>query len=397
MEQFRELAYEERSWKPSIDIDALSRRQRQRILPTYQSAVPIKISNVEFPIPSDLSVAIDDLLIKMSRFDGIQSTKSFNFPAVLLRSESSASSQIENLTSSVRNVALAELSDKAPKNAKIISGNLAAMREALGIDVDKKITMRTILKVHQKLIEPTKESFGGEIRNEPVWVGGTPYSPHDAIFVPPHQDKIMDHIDDLLEFLERSDVNVIVKTAVFHAQFETIHPFIDGNGRTGRALLHKILRDENILLTVTLPISAGLLHDIDGYMSAIKSYQDGDYLPIVEEILDALELAIVIGELVTDDLEAVVSAWEERITEKKTASIWTATNLLVEQPVVDADFFSDKLGITPRASRNLLNRLSEYGILRRIGNSQRGVFYQADEIITVMEDVSDKIAIRRRG
>jgi Fic family protein len=395
MKKFQAVEFEEHDWRSSIDASLLSKRQQRKIFPTYKSAIPQKIQTVDFSISNDLSVAIDDVLVLMARFDALQSTKSFNFPAVLLRSESSASSQIEHLTSSVRNIALAELSEKAPKNARLIAGNVAAMRKALEIDANKKITLSTILETHRALIKPSNEAFAGHLRNEQVWVGETSFSPHEALFVPPHQERIMLALEDLLKFLERTDVNPIVKTAVFHAQFETIHPFIDGNGRTGRALLHKILRDENILLTVTLPISAGLLNDIDAYMEAIKAYQAGDYLAIIEQFLDALELSIVIGGNVTNRLDEIVQSWEEKITEKRSSSIWKALHLLVEQPVVNTNFISEKLEITERASLNLVKRLEAYKIIRKVGNKHKGVFYQADEVLSVMEEVSDTDNIRR--
>jgi len=393
MSTFSKIDYEEHPWKMTIDSSYISKRQLQKILPTYESAVPALLKTVDFGVPKKISNAINDLLVLMSRFDALQSTKNFNFPAMLLRSESSASSQIEHLSSSVRNIALAEVTEKAPKNAQLIAGNVSAMEKALNIE--DEISKKSILKIHKALMEPTGESFGGVIRSEQVWVGGSGYSPHGAIFVPPHQSRVEEFLDDLIEYAKRDDINPIVKVAIFHAQFETIHPFIDGNGRTGRALLHKILKDENVLLTVTLPISAGLLHNISAYMNAIREYQNGNPLEIIEQIIAALELAITIGTTATNELEKVVRNWEERITDKKTASIWRLVRLLAWQPVVDAKYISNYLKITERASRDLLAKAENYEILRRLGNEKRGVFYQANEILSVMEEVSNVQNIRR--
>ena len=126
-------------------------------------------------------------------------------PALLLRSESAASSQIENLTSSVRNVALAEVCSDAPHNARLIAGNVAAMRTALS--QSGELTAETIRAVHKSLIDPTDQSFGGEFRTEQVWVGGTAYSPHGALFVPPHAERISECIEDLAAYVRRGDVN----------------------------------------------------------------------------------------------------------------------------------------------------------------------------------------------
>ena len=113
------------------------------------------------------------------------------------------------------------------------------------------------------------------LHDEQAWIGGTTYSPHDATFVPPHPSRLGFCLDDLVRFCSREDIHPIVKAALFHAQFEAIHPFTDGNGRTGRVLLHRILADEEILQHALLPISAGLLLNVDTYMKALSAYHSG--------------------------------------------------------------------------------------------------------------------------
>ncbi|MDR0854467.1 MAG: Fic family protein [Clostridiales Family XIII bacterium] len=392
-EDWKPIGYEVHDWDTHLDNPYISNTQRRRIKSTYQSSLPLEIKKLDVITDKKLALMIDETLVLMARFDAIQSVSRFNFPAMLLRSESSASSQIENLTSSIRNVAMAELSEKAPKNAQLIAGNVSAMKKAL--ELSSEISVSTILQIHKALIAPTKEDFAGNIRDEQVWVGGSPYSPHDAIFVPPHHSLIAAYLDDLVLYSKRTDINPIVKAAVIHAQFETIHPFIDGNGRTGRVLIHDILKLERVLLTATLPISAGLLHNIDDYMNALRRYQAGDPLPIILQITKALELAVNIGFAVTNKVEAILKSWEDSILEKKTSGIRQMIHLLVEQPVVNAKYLSERLEITDRAARNMLSRAVDYGILRRLGNEHRGVFFQADEIIKVMDEVSDIKNIRR--
>ena len=288
------VTYEELVWH--IDPDErefIPKSARRRIASTYRAAVPAQIAPLHLELPETLSVRIGVLLVKLARFDEAQAVRDYDLPALLLRSESAASSQIEHLTSSVRNVALAELTDDAPSNARIVQGNVAAMRTALSLVPDTSVSQ--ILSIHKALIDPTGASFGGEVRQEQVWVGGTAYSPHGALFVPPSPARVAQALDDLVAFAGRGDINPIAKAAIAHAQFETIHPFVDGNGRTGRVLLHRILVLEGVLSRSTLPVSAGLLHDIDAYMKAIESYQQGDPLPIIIYVIEALELALVIG------------------------------------------------------------------------------------------------------
>lgn len=388
------ITYETLPWERDLDqLELVPKSRRRKITSTYEAAIPAAIADQAITLPADLADRLAVVLTDLARFDERQRARSYALPALLLRSESSSSSQIEHLTSSVRNVALAELSGDAPHNARLVAGNVAAMRTALSLEGD--ITLEGIREVHRELLTRSGGSYGGELREEQVWIGGTPYSPHGAEFVPPAWGRVADCLDDLTMFLRRDDLNPIVKAALAHAQFETIHPFIDGNGRTGRTLLHISLARDGVLEQTTLPISAGLLHDVDAYMAAIRRYQQGDALPMVACVARALELAVSIGIMAARHIDAVLDRWRGVITERAGASIHRLPSVLVEQPVINAAYLADTLNITPRASRNLIERACEYGMLRKVGNAHRGVFYQADEIIDVLEDISGEQAIRR--
>lgn len=388
------VTYEEVPWHLDPDERQLiPKSARRKIASTYQAAVPACISSASLSVPEALSARISGLLASLARFDEEQAARGYDLPALLLRSESAASSQIERLTSSVRNVALAELTDDAPANARIVQGNVAAMRTALSLPPE--VSKQRICAVHEALIAPTGETFGGQIRDEQVWVGGTPYSPHGALFVPPVPGRIDACLDDLVIFAQRDDVNAIAKAAIVHAQFETIHPFIDGNGRTGRVLLHRILCQEGVLRRSTLPVSAGLLHDVDAYMAAIRAYQQGDPLPIVQSVVGALELALVIGQRVATAIDGVMEGWRASITERTGSAIWRLPQLLAERPVVTAALVAERLDITPRAASNLVKRACEYGMLRPLGSRRRGDFYQCDELLDLLEEISSMPGIRR--
>lgn len=391
MKNFKPIEYEILEWNNKENTQYLSRQKKSKILSSYESSLPNMISDIDVQLSSELESQLTDLLINMSRFDSVQNEKGYTFPTVLLRSESAASSQIENLTSSIRNIALAELSEKTPQNAKLIAKNVEAMREAL--NESNPISILTICEIHKKLMEPL--DYAGMIREQAVWIGGTSISPHGAIFVPPHYSHLDNYLNDLVLYAHRIDINPIVKAAIMHAQFETIHPFIDGNGRAGRVLLHKSLKDDNVLQTVALPISAGLLNDTDNYMKALLSYQNGDPTLIIEQVAEALELSLVIGDKVSRDISTVISTWEQLIDEKRSSSIWNLLYLLIDQPVVNSAFVSEKMEITLRGANKLISRAIDYGILRRIGNEHRGIFYQADAIIEIMDSISDLSILKR--
>lgn len=386
------IQYETLNW--DYDADALagiSKTARSRILPTYEAAIPLKISNRKINIPLELSERIGYLLANLARFDAEQVSRGYDIPSMLLRSESSASSQIEHITANARNVALAEISENAPRNAQLIAGNIAAMRAALASEGE--LSIAEIERIHAALISGNGD-FGGKTRTEQVWIGGYPYSPHGALFVPPSANRVLPCLEDIVGFSRRTNLNPIVKAAILHAQFETVHPFIDDNGRTGRTLLHKVLRDEGALVS-TLPISAGLLHDIDNYMAAIRDYQSGNPFPVVEQIVNALEVALVLAKACTNKLDEVLLSWQGQISERKGAKIHGLPYLLLKQPVINTAYVARNFDITQRAAASLVERACDYGMLRPMGNRKRGEFYQSDEIIDALDEISSQKEIRR--
>ncbi|MEG0477232.1 MAG: Fic family protein [Raoultibacter sp.] len=386
------IEHETCSWDRNLDdLMLIPKSRRRKIEPRYQAAVPANIADASVEVSAELARRAADACALVARFDQAQATRNYNLPALMLRSESSSSSQIERLTSSVRNVALAELTDKAPGNAKLIAGNVAAMRAAL--NQVGPICIDSICQIHDTLMATSDESPG--LREEQVWIGGFPYSPHEASFVPPRAGRVAPCLRDLTSFSERSNVAPIAKAAVFHAQFETIHPFTDGNGRTGRALLHRILARDEVLLHATLPISAGLLHDVEPYMEALDAYHEGEIEPIVGLLIDALELAVVVGSHIASDVDEILAGWRERTTQRKGSAIYQLPALLVEQPVVSIASVADKLKISDRAARSLVEIACDRKILTKIGSAQRGAFYQASELIEILEEASSIQGIRR--
>ena len=122
----------------------------------------------------------------------------------------------------------------------------------------------------QHVIEP---ALGRGLREEQNWVGGPGWSPLRAAFVPPPEADVPRLVADLASFVTQTSGNPVVRAAIAHAQFETIHPFVDGNGRTGRALIHTILRRADALRNVLIPISTVFAGDTDSYVAGLVRYR----------------------------------------------------------------------------------------------------------------------------
>ncbi len=222
------------------------------------------------------------------------------------------------MIASAEAVGLAELGDTGSESAALVVANGVAMETAVALA--DHLDGDAILAMHKALLGSTEPESAGKWRTVQNWIGGSGSSPHEAMFVPPQPDRVPAAIHDLERFLARDDLPVLVQAAIAHAQFETIHPFTDGNGRTGRALVHSLLRAKELTRHVTVPVSAGLLADTRRYFEALTAYRDGDPEPIVERLANASFAAINNGRALVDELHTVRASWDEAISARRGAT-----------------------------------------------------------------------------
>ncbi len=361
----------------------------------YEAAVAATIAAVsDVPLSAAAATIATEAATEIARFDAEVGAELAPFAAILLRSESAASSRIENLTASAQAIALAEAGVTDEHNAAIIVANTTAMRAA--IDLADRLDPAAILAMHDALLGPVHPQWAGRWRDEPVWIGGSDYSPHGALFVPPHQDDVPAAIDDLCAFLARDDLPPLVQAAVAHAQFETIHPFPDGNGRTGRALVHSLLRGKGLTRKVTVPVSAGLLSKTDAYFDALTAYRGGDPEPIVAMMSHASFAAVNNGRRLVADLRALRAGWDDRITARRDATAWRLADTLLDQPVVDSPGLQRDLGVSAPVALGAIDHLVRAGILRQISGKSRDRKYAAPQVLRALDAFAAR-AGRRSG
>ena len=329
---------------------------------------------------------------EIARFDSELGGEIAPFGAVLLRSESAASSQIENLTASARAIAEAELpGGTAKRNAESIVANTAAMQAALALS--DRVDADAILAMHRALMVNEPRHTPGEFRTEPVWIGGGS-TPIGATFVGPRHDLIPGAIGDLVAFAQRTDVPALAQIALGHAQFETIHPFTDGNGRTGRALVQALLRNKGLTRQVTVPVSAGLLADTSAYFAALTSYRDGDAAPIVESFTHATFDAIANGRRLIADLREIRNSWNDAITARSDSAMWKVADLLTRRPVVNAALLARELGIESTNAHRYLNPLTEAGILVASTSGPRNRVWRSPEVLAALDAFAERAGRR---
>ena len=389
MTSLRPITYEDVRWEPQ------GMKYASAALPKYGSyhpAVPANIAELVLDLPPSVLAEAESASHEITRFDAELGGEIAPFAAVLLRSESAASSQIENLTASARAIAEAELaSGRAKRNAEMIVANTAAMQAAVALS--DAVDADAILAMHRVLMANEPRHTPGEFRTEPVWIGGGS-TPIGAAFVGPRHELVPGAIDDLIAFAQRADVPSLPQIAVGHAQFETIHPFTDGNGRTGRALVQAMLRNKGLTRQVTVPVSAGLLADTDAYFAALTSYRDGDAAPIVERFSQASVLAMANGRQLIADLRDTRETWNDVITARSDSAVWKVADLLTRRPVVNAALLAQELGIESTNAHRYLNPLTEAGILVETTSGPRNRVWRSPEVLAALDAFAERAGRR---
>lgn len=377
------VGVEEHPWVPTIPREMLSQSARRTHTGPYGAALVPRIAPTELVLPSEVAGMVAEASAEIARFDTELGAELAPFSSILLRSESASSSLIEHLSSGAKAIAVAELGDTSKRNATEIVGNVAAMRAA--IDLADRLDADAVLAMHRALLENVEPGVAGRWREQQVWVGGSSIGPHKADYVAPHHSHVPALIDDLIAFVTRDDIPLLALASVAHAQFETIHPFPDGNGRTGRALIHSILRSRGLTRAVTVPVSAGLLTDTSAYFATLVAYRQGDPLPIIRELCGATERALINGRQLVNDLRQARARWADVVVARRDAAAWRLADLLLRQPVVDTTTVVRELNVTPNNAPRAIAPLVEAGVLKEFTGFKRNRLWQATEVLTALD------------
>lgn len=239
--------------------------------------------------------------------------------------------------------------------------------------------------MHTVLMEKQPRHTPGQWRKEPVWIGTRSDSPVGAQFVGPDEADVPGLVDDLATFVRREDIPALIAVAVAHAQFETIHPFTDGNGRTGRALAQSMLRHRGVTRNVAVPVSAGLLADVEGYHAALTAYRAGEIDPIVSAFADASLRAVSNARQLAREIEEIRVAWEQRLTVRRSSNAWRLLDILTRRPVLNSAAAAEELGVKQPNVYPPLNALVNAGILKSKGEHGLGPFWRSDEILAAID------------
>jgi len=399
-----------RHWTSEIADAGLPRRERRSC--DYDAYVPDRLLGRAFVLAGDVAADVADAEAAIARLSSqamaLADTEAL--ARILLRAESVASSRIEGLEIGARRLLRAEAvrsmrEQTSDVTATEVLGNIDAMRHGLdNVGRGDEITVELLLELHRRLLAGTRlEEHGGRFRDVQNWIGGSDYNPCSADFVPPPPDLVEQLMADVVAFSNGADLPAVAQAALAHAQFETIHPFVDGNGRTGRAIIHLVLRRRGLALRVLPPVSLVLATRARDYVNGLTEFR---YVgsPNSSKATEGVNTWVgtfagactrSVADASTFESRAAIleEEWRERLGSIRANS---ATDLLLRRlpgaPVLTAESAAALLGRTFKPANDAIQRLVGAGVMRQITIGRRNRAYEAPEIIDAFTDLERQLA-----
>ena len=395
--------YLPRFWPPNFEGQTRQHRQGG----AYQAYVPDPLMSWNLVLPGTLASDIADAeaAVRGLSTDDVVPTGLEGLARVLLRAEAVASSRIEGLAVGPRRLLRAEAvlarggSPGDPRAAEIL-GNIGGMRAAIDLGASRRDLRREdLLEIHRLIMEQSQRpELGGQLRTTQNWIGGNSYNPLGADFVPPPHENVPLLVDDLIEYLNSDSHSPLTQAGIAHAQFETIHPFADGNGRTGRALLHVVLLRRGLASRLVPPVSLVLANWVDTYIGGLTSYRhtDDPDSPARSEAAHAW-----LGTLAVATRQACSTAdrygsaimnlggrWREQVGRiRKHSSVDLLLAALPGAPVITVEAAGSLINRSTVNTGRAVNRLLEAGVLvqRNVGKQRYRIFESPDVIDLFVE------------
>lgn len=398
-----------RHWSSDIG-SGMSRKDRRSC--DYEAYVPDTLAERRITLDGDVAAEVVDAEVAIARLD-VEASALIETEAlarVLLRAESVASSRIEGLEVGAGRLLRAEAVRELGGHVKDLTAfevlaNIDAMRFVVqSVGPGDELALGELLEVHRRLLSGTwLDKHAGVVRTEQNWIGGSSYNPCSAAFVPPPPEHVPGLLEDLCAFCNEDSLPAVAQAAIAHAQFETIHPFADGNGRTGRALIHLVLRRRGLATRVLVPVSLVLATWARDYIDGLTAYRyrgPASFRAAHEGInLWVARFAAACTRAVEDAvaferrISLIEESWRERLGSVREGS---ALDLLLRAlpgaPLFTATGAAALVDRSFIAANEAIARLLDAGVIRQVNMGRRNRAFEARDIVTAFTDLERRLA-----
>jgi Fic family protein len=362
---------------------------------SYGVFIPDPIASREFTLDGETVAKIADATRALAQLNHMRPELG-SLAALannLLRSESAASSRIEGVKISHKRLARAAYARAGGRHgdnrAAEVLGNVEAMERAIELGaIDRPLAVTDIQEIHRTLLRFTEDrEISGVLRSTQSWIGGNDYHPIGASYVGPPHEQVPELLEDLCRFIDRSDLAAVAQAAIAHAQFENIHPFIDGNGRTGRALIYTVLRRRGEIAHYLPPVSLVLAAEPRNYIGGLGAYSQGKVSIWCGRFGQATRRSAGEAERLAAEIEAVQAGWLEQLGQpRRDAAVRELINALPAQPVIDVAAAQQLTGKSHVAIGGAIAQLEEAGILTKLNERKWGRVWECGELLKLVDD-----------
>ena len=360
----------------------------------YQAFVPDRLTDIELALDAGVAGIISDAEGAIRELNSGSPSALAPLARLLLRTESICSSKVEGLAMDARVLARAESRAESgirvSRTAREVIANMDAMQAAIdAASATRPFTTEDILAIHRRLMaNAPNRRIAGIVRTGQNWIGGNDYNPCGADFVPPPPEYVGPLMADLTDAVNRDDLPPIVQAALVHAQFETIHPFDDGNGRTGRALVQVVLRRRRIAPDYVPPISVILAADRDAYIEGLGAFREGDPVRWVESFATTAARAATLAACYVDAVRELKAEWRRRLASgpgpRAGAAAWAVIDALPAHPVISTTGAVAATGRAKSAVHAAVRQLVAAGVLVPVSSSKRNRAWEAAGLLDLV-------------
>jgi len=383
----------ERMWPG--DPGAMGGR-RARASFRYEAFLPDPIADIQPHVPFETASAVADAESAIRALnEGAEVRGLEAIGPLLLRSEAVASSRIEGYDVSPINLARALIDPRAARGtARVVAANVSAMDEAVAIGTrGMPITIDDLLAIHRLLMSGDERARPGMIRDEQNWIGGRLNNPSDARYIPPPEDHVPALMADLVTFVNREDVPAVAQAAIAHAQFETIHPFVDGNGRVGRCLIHVVLRRRQVAPRFVPPMSVVLAARPSSYVDGLVGFREGRIADWISSFATAAEMAATASVELAGKVGALQDDWRTRAGRPRAGSAaGKLIALLPALPVLSAPTARAAIEVSQQQTLAGLKDLAAAGVIRQISAGSYDRQFAATELFDLVSAYEERLA-----
>lgn len=387
--------YLDRFWQP----DGGGMNKAERMGGPYHPYLPDRLAGYEPLLEPSCARAVADAQEALGKLEMSGSRVDTEpLARMMLRAEAISSSRIEGLEMPAGKLLEYEELDRLGVEHRLdsteaqILGNIHALIRGLErTSANDSLTVEGICELNRVLLAGTRlEERGGVIRTEQNWIGGNRINPVGAAFVPPEAEVVPALLEDLVTFVNNSALPPIAIAAIAHAQLETIHPFADGNGRAGRALIHLVLKRGGTTRVTVPPISLLLATDRERYIANLSAFRfagesEEERRSAVNNWVEYFARttceACARASAFETKLLAIKEEWLSRASFRAGSAAFQLLDILLGTPAISIKTAQELTGKSYPAARMAVNELVDIGILRQNAKNRKSGIYVAADVV----------------